>query len=714
MRLRPTVIRLAVVATCYYSACASAQQAEPPPTSVEPARAEAQKLQSVEVTASRRVSRSQDVPYSVQAIDKATIQEKDLKNFEDYVGLVPGLSYGNSGAGRSDVFLRGISSPGVGRSAVGLYIDEIPLAFSGFQPDNNIYDMLRIEVLKGPQGTLYGEGSLGGAIKLVTTKPRSDRFEASTQFSLSQPAGGRLGGTVNAMINVPLQQDKVALRLVGTSDHEGGWIDNPQLGLADVNRSHFNSVRAQLSVDVTKDLNLLFTWMGGRRLMGGQTYADYGASDLSVQHRPVVDNAEERTDTYNLTADWTVGTGSITFSASQSKRELTELQWVKANSEDIGAALGIPDLNFYLSGQSRFNISSQELRYVSPDAGPFKYVAGIFHKKRSQPFVAVVPNSPLTAGILPDPIYDNVVHVEDEETAIFGEATYDVTSKLHLTAGARFSRETNKVMSDLFVFYAGQIPTQTGDAVHRSVSPRVSLGYDLSRVQAVYATVGKGYRSGGANFQIDPTQGDPLTFRPDTAINFEIGHKAAWFNESMFSEIALYHMKWDNIQLFTNSEDGTRSYTFNGGKASTTGLELDLRARPVAGLDITVGLGLLDAKYDSDIPEVGVTRGSRLPFSPRATGSLGVAYKQALGSGLTGSLQADLLHTGRRLGSARDELQSFTTFNVRAGLKRGNYELVLFGKNLTNSQTTLDTVRSVGASIPSRPRTVGISVAASY
>lgn len=671
-------------------------------------------LEEVVVTANRRLSSTREIPFSIQAIDATEIQQKNLQRFQDYLGEIPGVGFGNRGEGRNDVFLRGISSPGVGRSAVGVYIDEIPLAFSGFQPDSNLYDMERIEVLKGPQGTLYGEGALGGAIKLITQKPQLDQFAANGQVTVSDPKGGRIGSSFNAMLNIPLISDKLAVRLVGSRNSEGGWIDNLRTGQDDVNRSRTTSTRAQIAFAPTDDVNLLFTYLGLRGRVDGQTFADLGARELEVQHRPFAEPTRQNSDTYNLTAQIALGGGTLTMSASQAERSLDELTWEAMNSAQIGEAFGIPDYVLQLYTWSDFDISSQEIRYVSSGESRLRYVVGAFHKKRKQPFVAIVPNSPLTAGLLPDELYDNVVKDQDDETAAFGELTYDITPALHATAGARFSREKNDVQSDLFIFYAGQIPRQSGKATHESVSPRLALSYDLGDTQTFYATVGKGYRAGGANYQIDPTQGDPLSYDPDTAINYEIGHKATWLGGRLSSEVALYHMDWRDIQVFGNSPDGARSFTLNGGRASSTGAELELRARPTRNLTVALGASMIDAQYESDIPIVGVVDGTDLPFAPEFSGFASANYTFALPGDIQGSLLGEVQHIGKRLDSIRQPLDAYTTFDLRLGLRRGNYEVTLFGRNLFDEVAPLDNVRGLAAQIPSQPRTYGITLTASY
>jgi iron complex outermembrane receptor protein len=711
MKFRRSAVFAAVLSTL--AAGAQAQQvAAPAPAASEPSGPRT--LERVEITASRRLASTQDIPYSVQAIDATTIREKNIQQFEDYVGTIPGVGFGNRGDGRNDVFLRGISSPGVGRSAVGFYIDEIPLAFSGFQPDNNVYDMARIEVLKGPQGTLYGEGALGGAFKLITNKPRLDAFDASAQATLSSPRGGRLGHSVSAMLNAPLVTDRAGLRVVLTRKAEGGWIDNLRTGADDVNRSETTSTRAQLAFAPMADVDVLLTYLGLRGQADGQTYADYGASSLTTQNRPFAEGSEQRADTFNLTANWNVAAGTLTFSASRSQRRLDELQWAAASSQQIGDGLGIDDFELELSTRSKFDISSQELRFVSDGSSAWRYVVGAFRKTREQPFTAIVPNPEVTAGVLPDLLYDNVVVDRDRETAVFGELTHDITPQLHATAGVRLARETNTVRSDLFIFYAGQLPTQRGEATHRSTSPRFALSYDLSKAQTVYATVGKGYRAGGANFQIDPTQGDPLSYKPDSAVNYEVGHKATWLGGTMATEVALYHMRWSDVQVFTNSPDGARSYTFNGGRATSTGLEMELRARPARGVDLALGLSLMDARYKSDIPEIGVRSGTDLPFAPEVQGFASLGYRTALTAGFEGSVLAEVQHTGRRLDSVRERLDGFTTVDLRFGLRRDKLDVTLFARNLLDAKATLDRVRSLGAQIPHRPRTVGITASFAY
>jgi iron complex outermembrane receptor protein len=672
-------------------------------------------LETITVTAGRRMQRQQDVPYSVQAIDANTIRNNDIQSFEDYVADVPGLSYGNGGAGRSDLYLRGVSSPSVGQSTVGLYLDEIPMAFAGFQPDLNLFDMQRIEILKGPQGTLYGEGALGGALKMITNKPNLSTFEAAAEGTYSGTAGGQPNNNVSGMINLPLLQGHLGLRLVVGRHVDGGWIDNPRIGQKDVNDGDGDSVRAELRWVPIESLDVLFTYAAQHSHYDAEPFIDYGSTQYDVQNRAFNEANSEGMTTYNLTANYSASYGTWTISSSRMRRSLQELLDLETSAAQLDAAFGTTGLVIPNQQVSYFDIDSDEVRFTSPNSGAFKWVAGAFYKERREPFVSHVPTPSSIIPFVGTDLYLNVVDTSDKERALFGEGTYDLTSRLHLTAGGRLSHETDHVRSDLFVFYAGQIPTQIGDASYSSFTPRVSLSYDVSKGNTVYATVAKGYRSGGANYQIDPTQGDPLTFRPDSVINYEIGDKASWLSDRVFSELAVYHMDWKDIQVFQQSADGARSFTVNGGKASSNGLEWTVSARPIEHFDVAAGVSLIHATYGTAVPAANVVRGDRLPFSPASSFSVSAGYKVPVGGSTDGFVRAEYQHTGSRLSSARDEIAGFGNLDLRAGLTWKQCTLTLFAKNMTNEHTLLDTIPAGGAvSIVNHPRLIGVTVRADF
>jgi iron complex outermembrane receptor protein len=672
-------------------------------------------LETVTVTAGRRTQRQQDVPYSVQAIDATTIRNDDLQDFQDFVATVPGLNYGNGGSGRSDIYLRGVSSPSVGQSTVGLYLDEIPLAFAGFQPDLNLFDMQRIEILKGPQGTLYGEGALGGAVKLISNKPNLSRFEVTAEGTYSSTAGGNTNNDFNGMLNLPLLNGRLALRLVAGQHDDGGWIDNPRLGEKDVNGGHGDSARAELRWMPTDSLDVLLTYIVQHSHYDAEPFIDYGSTQYDVQNRAFDEWSTEGIRTYNLTVNYTTRFGTWTLASSSTQRSLAEYLDLETSAAQLDAAFGTTGLVIPNQQISFFNVESDELRFTSAAEGPLKWVAGAFFKDRREPFDSHVPTPAAILPILGPSLYDNEVGTNDKERAVFGEATYDATPQLHVTAGGRFSHETDHVRSDLYVFYAGQVPTQIGDASYNSFTPRVALSYDLSKSNTVYATVAKGYRSGGANYQIDPTQGDPLTYNPDSVINYELGAKTSWLGDRVFSELAVYHMDWKDVQLFQQSPDGARSYTVNGGKAASNGLELTLSARPTEHLDVAAGVALIHATYRTAVPAAGVVDGDRLPFSPSASFNFSVGYKAPLTGGLDGFLRAEYQHIGSRLSSSRFEIDSYGNLDVRAGLAWKHCTLTLFAKNLSNEHTLLDTIPAGGAvSIVNHPRVVGVTLRADY
>ncbi len=708
------VLALSLAATCNLVHAADA----PPgpaggPDASKPA--DAAILDTVTVTAGRRVQRQQDVPYSVQAIDANTIRNDDLQDFQDFVATVPGLNYGNGGSGRSDIYLRGVSSPSVGQSTVGLYLDEIPLAFAGFQPDLNLFDMERIEILKGPQGTLYGEGALGGAVKLISNKPNASRFEATVEGTYSSTAGGQSNDDFNGMLNLPLLEGRLALRLVAGRHDDGGWIDNPRIGERDVNSGRGDSTRAELRFTPTGSLDVLLTYISQHSHSDAEPFIDYGSTQYGIQNRAFDEWSTDRITTYNLTVNYTTRLGTWTLASSSTHRTLAEYLDLETSAAQLDDAFGVTGLVIPNQQISFFNVDSDELRFTSAADGPFKWVAGAFFKDRREPFDSHVPTPAVILPVLGPSLYDNEVGTNDKERAVFGEATYDATTQLHLTVGGRFSHETDHVRSDLYVFYAGQVPTQIGDASYNSFTPRVALSYDLSKSNTVYATVAKGYRSGGANYQIDPTQGDPLTYNPDSVINYELGTKASWLGERMFSELAVYHMDWKDVQLFQQSPDGARSYTVNGGKAASNGLELTLSARPTEHLDLAAGAALIHATYRTAVPLAGVVEGDRLPFSPSASFNFSAGYKAPLSGSLDGFLRAEYQHIGSRLSSSRFEIDGYGNLDLRAGLAWKHCTLTLFAKNLSNEHTLLDTIPAGGAvSIVNHPRVIGVTLRADY
>ena len=707
---------IAIAIVLLASAAARAEEAADNAGAADAARpASPAILETVTVTAGRRIQRQQDVPYSVQAIDANAIRNNDLQDFQDYVNTVPGLNFGTDGAGRSDIYLRGVSSPSVGQSTVGLYIDEIPMAFANFQPDLNLFDMQRIEILKGPQGTLYGEGALGGAVKLITNKPNLMAFAATAEGTYSNTAGGDANTNVSGMLNLPLLNGHLGLRLVAGRHEDGGWIDNPRIGQKDVNGGHGDSARVELRWSPTEALDVMFTYLSQHSHYDAEPFIDYGSTQYDVQNRAFNEYSSEGMTTYNLTVNFVASYGTWTLSSSTTHRSLAEYLDLETSAAQLDAAFGTTGLVIPNQQVSYFNIDSDEIRFTSPSDRVFKWVAGAFFKDRREPFDSHVSTPGSIVPFVGPRLYDNEVGTNDKERALFGEGTYDLTAQWHLTAGGRLSHETDHVRSDLFVFYAGQIPTQIGDASYSSFTPRIALSYDVSKQNTVYATVAKGYRSGGANYQIDPTQGDPLTYQPDSVINYELGTKASWLGDRVFSEVAVYHMDWKDIQLFQQSADGARSYTVNGGRAASNGLELTLSARPTEHLDISAGASLLHATYREAVPAARVISGDRLPFSPSSAFNVAAGYKAPLGGALEAFFRAEYQHTGSRLSSARDPIGSYNTLDLRAGLAWKHCTVTLFAKNLTNEHTLLDTIPAGGAvSVVNHPRVIGVTVRADY
>ncbi len=695
----------------------------------------------------------------MSVVPAASLERQQAFDFQDITAQVPGLSLTQPDAGDGRVVLRGINTSGVA-STVAVYLDETPFGSSSglanggvLAADFDTFDISRIEVLRGPQGTLYGASTLGGVLKYVTTAPQLDRFVVRGEAGGAAVLGGEANWNAAAVVNIPLAPI-AALRVGGFYRKDGAFIDSigtaGSLVRADVDGAEVYGGRASLlvkpSTAVSVRLNALI-----QEIKGGapvQIDADpvtlqplYGRMS-QTQYFPQVSRVKYRV--FNATIDWDVGFASLMSATSYGLLDQFKIQDLTPVPAQPGATYG--DLfTVFLSdpahplgattpktlGQRKW---TEEIRLTSRSGQQFEWLIGGFYTHETalidQHFDAfnlgsltTPPGLPLLGQLSLDSTY--------EEFAGFANGTLHLTDRLSLSAGGRYSHNRQHATQNLDGALLGgatvYAPVDSKDDVFTySVAPR----FDVTKQVSVYLRVARGFRPGGPNL-LPPGSppGTPTTYGADTIMNYEGGVKADLFDRRLSLDVSAFYLDWQNIQL--NAVVNGVGVNANGGSAVSKGVEFSLTATPSAGLTLAANGTLNSAHLTADTPAiVGGLKGDRLPYAPKWALTLSGDYERPLGDRLDGFAGATVAFVGpqgadfdtgyQAAFGHRINLPSYTRLDVRAGLRRDGWVVEAYVKNATNALGVLFTSsygfvpnNALGIT-PTRPRTIGAEIRFEY
>ncbi len=680
-------------------------------------------LDDIVVTARKRTERLQDVPIAITALTAETLQETGADRFEDYLALSPGVNFAGT-YGNNAVTIRGISTALYSsntQSTIEVLFDDLPSLnryYSRFSSDMRLVDVERVEVLRGPQGTLFGSGALGGAIRIINAKPDAGRFSASAEAGLSSVKNGGTGHDLKAMVNIPIATDKLALRVVGYDIREAGFIDNIVRNEKNVNDIHSTGVRAALSYTPTDRLTLT-GWVWHQRDRTGGDFAGFlnpanGGKYQSASVDPE-DAADDKSTLYNLTAKYELGGMELLSSTSYVDRNSFSDRDYTTFWQQRRAYLG--DVEDTVSADTR--MFNQEVRLASSGDGPLRWLVGGYYLKQdvSVYFLRTMAGFGAAKKYTSDTISSLAVDASTREIAAFGEASYTLFDKLTLTAGARWFDNKLEFASERGGFEGGA-PTPPRSSKESAVTPKFAIAFLPSRAINIYAQASKGYRTGQNNFVslADPATGQfpPEAYGPDSLWNYEIGFKASLFDQKLRLNVAAFHIDWKNVQLTRRNSIST--YTDNTGDARSRGVEVELTVAPTDGLTFGVSPAYTKARLVSVLPGATVQPGD-LPGSPKWSVSDFIQASKRFGDEMEAFVRLD----HRYVGSKRTQLEvvsyapagrtdAYHLVNLRIGATIRNYEANLFVDNLTNNDASLaprilastpdDTIRQ-------RPRTIG-------
>lgn len=662
-------------------------------------------IDEIIVTATKRASSIKDVPFSINAQTSQDIERTGSKNLEDLARNVAGLQIQNLGPGQSQVAIRGVSAgqivrdqPGV-KEQVGVYLDESVISLSLFTPDIDLYDLNRVETLRGPQGTLFGSGSIGGTIRYITNQPSLDGFEGSVEGDLNAIDGGSVGGSIKGMINAPLS-DTAALRLVAYHTEYGGFIDALREGGdidENVNTGTRTGGRATLLFQPTENLKITPRIIYQEIETDGfnrQEVFNLFANPFTTT-RPAVtfeerqqfllldEGFEDETLILDATIEYSFDGADLTSVTSYTDREILVSRDASALTGSVSVDLGYPDEAVLLPSNLRDTTEvesfTQEIRLSSNGDGPFQWVIGGFYSDTDRFYQQFLPTPgydaftdavlgagtseavALGVGPVDSPFFSELPY-SIEQYAIFGEATYDFTEDLHFTAGGRYyDFEEVRFVTQVGLFGNGVVD-QRDETSSDGFTPRFLLSYDASETVTVNAQVSKGFRLGGVNDPLNTALcnaqdleifGGFQDYDDETLWNYEAGIKISGGNFTF--NAAAFYTDISNLQVTLDAGSCSSRISFNVPEAHTQGLEAEFKARPSENFEFTFAGSLLESEFDSTVVDSngavlgGVRDGNRLASVPEFSFGTTATYFfpfEAFGDGAEAYFSATFQHRG--------------------------------------------------------------------
>jgi iron complex outermembrane recepter protein len=724
---------------------ASASQSTP----TRPSGAKVTQLGTVVVTANKRTERLQDVPMAVSVIADTQLQRENANSFADYASQVPGLNIISSGEGQTQLVLRGITSgSGQPNASVGTYVDDAPYgsstvysAGSLLSPDIDPDDLQRIEVLRGPQGTLYGSNTLGGLIKFVTTPPDSTQASARVGVDTSTVAGGGTGYGTHATVNIPLVANTLALRVNVYDRDDPGYINNVTTGQKDVNEAKVSGARAQLLWTPSDKVSVRFSTLAQNLKSDGLANGGVDINPATLQ--PIYGWNEQaraagtgafklKYRLYDLDIDSDFGWAKLISTTTYSTLRLNENTDVTdAYGPVLNPALGLDDAGYSILQPIALNKVTQELRLQSPQDQLFEWRVGMFYThERSTDNQDVLSFNALTGGplpvVLPTLANLDVGPALFTEWAGYGDVTWHPTSDFSLLLGARYTSDDTTFTQTGSGLLTGSSDFTTHGTDH-PVTYLFNPSYKFSDDLMTYLRVASGYRPGGPNVGVPPGLGAPLTFGPDKLVSYELGLKSLMLDNHMSTDFDVFYINWTKIQLSETA--GGFSFLGNGGKATSRGAEASWRYTPLAGWTVYANATYTDAQLAANAPAGGLYgfKGDPLPYVPKWNGNVGSDYNFPIGGGWSGFVGGDFSYVGVRdsdfntVPAPRFRLPSYTNLDLHIGANVQAWTFELYAKNLANrhgitemTAESLDPIASPFEASYQTPRTFGFSATVDF
>lgn len=733
-----------------------------------PALAEApeiSQLAEIVVTAQKTSESVDRVPISLSVMSGADLVEQGVQNYADLSRAVPNVSFSNfGGAGQSNIEIRGISSQ-AGSATTGIYLDEVPInvmnTYTTGASEPRFFDIDRVEVLRGPQGTIYGSSSMGGTIHFVSAQPDLHRYSGTVRAEVGATDGGGINYEASGIVNMPLSDGVAALRVGGLYRHDSGWIDRVDLAgnVVDkkINDQNTTVVRATLLWKPTERLTITPAAFLQRVSAGGSSL--FGA-DLPLFQSPtqVAEVARDEYGIFSLTIGYDAGFAdltSVTGYFSRQDHRLIDGTFYDSGFigylfdtpvDQGGYGIGNGSLFATLPAPSQFyttvNQVHQEVRLASKPAGPgdrWSWIAGLYYSRNrttlldneyipgfNTQFQAVFDTTPealLGAGLPNDLVYYANSAFVSEEKAAFGQVSYQLTPALKATAGIRYEKSDSTLAFDTAGFLSAGTPPSNRATGGSASTPRLALAYNVTDRTLLYTSVAKGFRVGGVNRPMPAslcgTEG-PVGYDADTLWSYELGAKTRTADDRFSASAALFDIRWKSMQQDVVLNSCGFDYKTNTGDAESKGVEFETRARLTKEFSFGLAGNYTSAKMTSGVDSLGVLPGDRVPGVPEWSLSSDLEYGRAVAGGRgyarlngqwTGKSQGVIFHDDPDF--ARP---SYFVMGGSLGYEGDHLKLSLFVNNLLNQHRILQrpNVALVEYALTSTPRTIGLGATYSF
>ncbi|MES2495647.1 MAG: TonB-dependent receptor [Pseudomonadota bacterium] len=691
------------------------------------------------VTAQKRTERLIETPQSVTALTADDLAKLGATQFVDFANTVPGLQFTTQGAGSSQISMRGVTTGADVGPTVGIYVDEVPYGSSSSFAngvrralDVGLFDIERVEVLRGPQGTLYGASSMGGVLKYVTRTPSLTEFGGSARMGIADTRAGGTSYDGSVVLNAPISQDKVAVRASGFYTRDGGFADNVATGERNVDNGKVYGGRIDLLAKPTDDLSIRLTGFAQNIRRDGGSYATISLA--GVPSAGGLDQSHPLAEPFR--SNFRQGSGTVTYDfGGATLTSVTSYQTVRTAAVTDGSAVyapllqlifGIPAQAVSVSEVARTRKFTEEVRLASSGDGPLEWLVGGFYTREKSLLRQV--GAAFGAGLSPLAvnIVDASIRSTYQEYAGFGDLTYHLTPKFDVTGGIRYARNNQKFRQDASGLLVASAPQRSSN--EDVFTYLANARYRFSRDVTAYARFATGYRPGGPNYRvIDPVTGlpgAPDTFKSDKLDSYEAGIKAETADRSFGIDLSAYVIRWKDIQLLT-AVSGITTY-LNAGGARIKGVELALTARPIPGFLVTGAFSYNDGAIRQDNAALGAVKGERLPNTPHLTAALNADYR-LVDSPLQPRVGATLRYASDSTASfdanqalPQYNLPSYTSVDLRAGVTVGQVDVQLYARNIfdvrgqLSAQTVLSSFGGPAQVTLLQPRTFGLKLSTDF
>lgn len=724
---------------------------------------QAQAIEEIIVTATKRETALQDTAISISAISEFQLQRIGAEGIFDYGVKIPNLGFSNEADGRfnaSSPAIRGVAGGGV-VGATGFYIDDIPVP-EYMNP--RVADIARVEVLRGPQGTLYGARSMGGTVRVITKQADPEEVDGYAHASVSDVKEGGVNYAFDGGANIPIA-DSVALRAMAYYAENSGVFDREHLSgsprpafdeRTNVDDDGYYGVSLALTWEVNDALTIKPGFMYQRTESDNLPLADIDPGNFTVMRaNDIEEPGAEEWWLGSVTVNLQTGIGEIVSTTATYDRKVNEFEDQTGTLDGLvfaGNGLPEPNIPAFISEKEEDTSFIHETRLIA-DFGDLvseriAATVGVFYEDREHireyppsfapginvKFTNDLNNAygqgiPLPPGALAtDQVFSTYDDVDTEEIALFGEVTFKLSERLRFTASARWSDVDVKSTSVSGGFVNAGPSMVDATQSESSVNPKFLLEADMTDDILVYGSASKGFRIGGNNFNVpfSPVIGclaeletlgatsreDVDSFDSDSIWSYELGTKTSWFDNRLTLNVAGFFIDWSDI-IQTNRLACGFQVVANAGEAESKGFEIELEAVPAEGLYLSAGFGYTDAEITAgNNPISGLDKGDRVNQVPEVTFNATAEYTFPLFTNWEGYLRGDFSHYGDSLSANNNATMprvrpSFDILNLRVGMfQPGNWDVSLFVKNATNEHANLSDNRSIAAEKPGRPRIV--------